>query len=288
METGCKPTTPNDYEHLRDRMDAAKILWCTAGGQAVNLWALHYINAHPLIAGLSPFTSKDIDPLIISLRNTEKCPELKVTSWINNSAVSGVVSNHTGHLGELLKFLPGVPDGQWIDRIRRLNGWPIVPPDALYATKCWNLLNVPQKGRNDLRHLILLNYILETHLTQVTEEEREAILRTFQQLANNGTLTRVMEITKPQITSSITPHVTIPETPFPSFHVSSGLYEEIRKLPFDAPNVHELSSREEEWATVVVQFHDETKAQQIFMDAYGEALQNHLAILQKGIAPCRT
>jgi hypothetical protein len=172
METGCKPTTPNDYEHLRDRIDAAKILWCTAGGQAVNLWALHYINAHPLIAGLSPFTSKDIDPLIISLRNTEKCPELKVTSWINNSAVSGVVSNHTGHLGELLKFLPGVPDGQWIDRIRRLNGWPIVPPDALYATKCWNLLNVPQKGRNDLRHLILLNYILETHLTQVTEEER--------------------------------------------------------------------------------------------------------------------
>jgi hypothetical protein len=52
METGCKPTTPNDYEHLRDRIDAAKILWCTAGGQAVNLWALHYINAHPLIAGL--------------------------------------------------------------------------------------------------------------------------------------------------------------------------------------------------------------------------------------------
>jgi len=290
MEQEYQATTPSDYEHLRDRMDAASIRWCAAGGQAVNVWALHYATLVPAIRRLGPFTSKDIDPLIISLVNTESCPELKISSWLNPSAISGVVSApDTGSIGEILKFLPGIPDSQWINRLEpRTEGWPVVPPDALYASKCWNLLNIPQSGRYDARHLDILNHVLRAHLAQADANERAAILQTFQQLADNGTLSRVLQMEGPEIATAITPHVTLPEHPFPSFHVASGLYDQIRLMHPDEPHVHALSRREEDWATLVVQFHDEEKAQQIFIERYGSAFESYLTTLQKGKGPCLT
>lgn len=271
------PTTPSNYVDFRDRLNAAEINWCVAGGQAVNIWALHYLQAKPILGVCWPFTSKNFDPLIISPRNTEKCPELQITDWKNDSAVCGEVSlPDISHRGELLKFLPGVTDEQWINRIETVDGWPVPPPDALYASKCWNILNFPQEGRQDMKHLLILSYVLKTHLAQADPDEREAILQTLQQLATDGTVTRVMEIAGPDVASTITSRLTIPDMPFPRFHVCADLYEAIKKSSSPAPNLHPLTSREAEWATAIVQFHDRHQGERLFLETYVGAIESHL------------
>jgi hypothetical protein len=159
MKSAGTLTTPNDYVGLRDRLNAAEIRWCVAGGQAVNIWAAHYLLAKPILGAFRPFTSKNFDPLIICQKNTEKCPELQIIDWKNDSAVCGSVTvPGITHQGELLKFLPGVPDDQWISRIKKVDDWPVPPPDALYASKCWNILNFPKAGRQDMKHLLILTW----------------------------------------------------------------------------------------------------------------------------------
>jgi hypothetical protein len=287
MNPNGTTTTPGDYVGLRDRLNVAEIQWCVAGGQAVNIWAAHYLLAKPILGGFWPFTSKNFDPLIISPRNTEKCPELHIHDWKNDSAVSGSVTvPGITHPGELLKFLPGVPDEQWIHRIARIDDWPLPPPDALYATKCWNILNFPQEGRQDMKHLLILNYVLEAHIARVEQGERDAILQALQQLADNGTISRVMELAGPDVASTITSRLTIPTIPSPRFHVCSGLYDEIRKSSTAAPNVNQLNPREEEWATAIVQFHDRDEGERLFVETYAEALESHFATIQRGAVSC--
>ena len=74
---------------------------------------------------------------IISPKNTKSCPEFQILDWKNDSAVSGtVIVPGVTQPGELLKFLPGMPDERWINRIEIIDDWPVPPPDALYTTKC--------------------------------------------------------------------------------------------------------------------------------------------------------
>ena len=264
-----RATTPNDYLALRAQLDRAKIRWCLAGGQAVNVWAEKYSARVPGLSILSPFTSKDIDPLLLTLDNVDACPNISITGWSSNSAIGGVIPNQ----GEVLKFLPGVPDKQWIKRIQTINGWPLVPPDALYASKCWNYINISQKDRHDGRHILILNHVLGAYLKTAPKKHSTIIGETLQQLADDGTLDHIQRKLGMDTVSNVIPHVRSTTSPFPRFHVVPELHDIIQKHSPPATDVYKLTPREVPWHTVLIQFHNLKLGEKIFQHKYQKPLE---------------
>ncbi|MEX2381053.1 MAG: hypothetical protein WD490_01605 [Opitutales bacterium] len=141
------------------------------GGQAVNLWALHY---RERVADLAPFVSRDVDVLgdravleEIAWSAGEKPQYFSLKPPSNEVGV--VVAkgrNNEPLLIEVLRYVHGVSneelqDPEYIFEIGTEGIHVRIPgPVALLKAKVANVADLPQKGRQDERHVCILARIL--------------------------------------------------------------------------------------------------------------------------------
>lgn len=162
-----KPRGPGE---LADLLATKKPL-LIVGGQAVNLWALHY---YERAADLAPFVSRDID--ILGDRETleevatlvKGKPEFFPMRPPTN--VLGVVVAHDKEgdpiLIEVLRYAHGVDEEELREPTYSFvigkNRIPVLVPGpvALFKAKVANLADLSQEGRQDGKHVQILARIL--------------------------------------------------------------------------------------------------------------------------------
>lgn len=117
------------------------------GGSAVNAWAEHYLAKVPSLGAFRPFFSKDVDAWT-SVAVPIPAPE------------SGIVSHSPLLEGELFAWVPGLPEADLSSHVLVLDGLRLASPPLMLKSKLWNLLHLPQEGRQDLRHCLILLQLL--------------------------------------------------------------------------------------------------------------------------------
>ena len=189
---------PKRAEHPRPPEDFAPILaseepLLLVGGQAVNLWALYY---GARTAGLAPFVSRDVD--VLGDRKTLR--QLAGTAGVEpqffplrpptNEVGAVTAKDAAGRplLVEVLRHVHGVTNDELCHPVYTVavgsGGIRVrIPgPVALLQAKIANASDLPQTGRQDLRHVRILaclmpGYLadLETSVTKGTMEERDLL-----------------------------------------------------------------------------------------------------------------
>ncbi len=189
---------PKRAEHPRPPDDFAPILasdepLLLVGGQAVNLWALYYGER---TAGLAPFVSRDVDILgdrktlrqLAGIAGVE--PQFFPLRPPTNEVGAVIAKDAAGKplLVEVLRHVHGVTNdelchpvytvavGEGNIRVR------IPGPVALLQAKIANASDLPQTGRQDLRHIRILACLMPGYLADLeaavakgTLEERELL-----------------------------------------------------------------------------------------------------------------
>jgi hypothetical protein len=166
--------TPKDKFHKPDELAdllATKEPLHLVGGQAVNLWALHYWKR---TADLAPFVSRDVDVLgdlstleeLAALLHTK--PQIFPLRPPTNAL--GVVIAHDKEgdpvLIEVLKYVHGVKEDElWNPTYTFEIGSNAVAvnvpgPVALFKAKVANLTDLSQAGRQDEKHVRILARLL--------------------------------------------------------------------------------------------------------------------------------
>ncbi|MCC5835717.1 MAG: hypothetical protein JJU20_13365 [Opitutales bacterium] len=164
-------------EELADLLETKEPVFLV-GGQAVNLWALHY---YERTIDLAPFVSRDVDLLgdrstleeVASLAKAK--PQFFATRPPTNAL--GVVIAHDKNgepvLIEVLKYIRGVSDEElrepsYTFEIGEKRISVCVPgPVALFKAKAANLADINQDGRQDAKHLRILSRILPDYWKDV-------------------------------------------------------------------------------------------------------------------------
>lgn len=151
------------------------------GGQAVNLWALHYYDQ---TKDLAPFVSRDIDLLgdkvtlaeVARLANAR--PQYFPLRPPSNEV--GVVVARDAHgqplLIEVLRYLHGVSEKELSEPAYTFEigeSKVLVPgPVALLKAKIANVADIDQVGRQDLRHVRILYRLLPNYWREMCEAAR--------------------------------------------------------------------------------------------------------------------
>lgn len=157
-------------EELADFL-ATKVPVYLVGGQAVNLWGLHY---YERTADLAPFVSRDVDLLgdRTTLEEVALLAKAKPQffSMRPPSNAIGVVIAHDNSgspvLIEVLKYVHGIKEEELREPSYTFeigeNRIPVcVPgPVALLKAKVANLADLSQDGRQDSKHVRILSRVL--------------------------------------------------------------------------------------------------------------------------------
>jgi hypothetical protein len=180
LPSEAKPRPPADFAPM---LATAKPL-LLVGGQAVNLWALYY---QERTAGLTPFVSRDAD--VLGDRETLKTlgklagakPQFFPLRPPSNE-VGVVITKDAGGqplLIEVLRSVHGVTNEELREPIYTVaigeGGVHVqVPgPIALLKAKIANLADLPQAGRQDSRHVIILTRLLPAYLGDLQKAASE-------------------------------------------------------------------------------------------------------------------
>lgn len=151
------------------------------GGQAVNLWALHY---HDRTADLAPFVSRDVD----LLGNRETLAEIARLAMAQpqyfslrppSNEVGVVIARDVDDhpvLIEVLRYVHGVSEKDLSEpsytfetggcRLR------VPGPVALLKAKLANVADIDQSGRQDLRHVRILCRLLPDYWRDICNAAR--------------------------------------------------------------------------------------------------------------------
>jgi hypothetical protein len=155
---------PTDYQQvLTDPINDEQPL--IVGGQAVNLWALAFLNSEPELERFQPFTSKDCD--VVASKN-----------WIYQIAEKYGLEAHTVRAGQaspavgfiviplakkettevqVLRAVAGLSNKELRESTSRVdfNGkvYRVIDPIALLKAKLNNVRYFDQKDRNDIQHV---------------------------------------------------------------------------------------------------------------------------------------
>jgi len=162
-----KPRGPGELAEFLSTKDPVTLV----GGQAVNLWALHY---YERAVDLAPFVSRDVD--LLGTRSTlEEVAELaqakpQYFSLRPPTNAVGVViardSKGEPVLIEVLRYLHGIKEDELLEPSYTFEiGDKSVPvcvpgPVALLKAKVANAADLNQAGRQDERHIRILCRIL--------------------------------------------------------------------------------------------------------------------------------
>lgn len=170
------PRPPEDFAGLLAAPDPLLVV----GGQAVNLWALYF---EDLTRDLAPFVSRDADvlgdrdTLALLGRLAGKKPQFFPLRPPSNEigVVIAADANGAQLLIEVLRYVKGASNeelgepayefaiGENQVRVR------VPGPIALLQAKVANLAEIPQAGRQDARHILILARILPAYLARLCE-----------------------------------------------------------------------------------------------------------------------
>jgi len=187
-------TVPEDYRELlwaiRDTGRECFVL----GGQAVNRWALEFIEQEPSLSRLMPFTSKDCDVWIDP--GWKQVTKMVEGEWaISENPVDGqlaILTTPDGSLKiDLLQNAFGIDeDGRTLwRRSLDIGGDEILfmEPIDLFRSKCACLATIPQVERQDEKHVRILALVLPRYIewlvgAQDWEDEGRLVLRQVKRL----------------------------------------------------------------------------------------------------------
>jgi hypothetical protein len=175
-----KETRPEDYLGVLKSLTDDGCSYFLEGGQAVNFWAEYFtLRAGGVIEleKYQPFTSKDCD-LWVSMAALEHF-ESKIDGQLKKgkSPADGQLAVFTTD-GEpplkidLMSGVFGIPPadiGRLEKRALEVRGIRLLDPLFLFKGKCHNLVKLPQLGRQDLKHLMMLSLILPAYLEELLE-----------------------------------------------------------------------------------------------------------------------
>ncbi len=170
------PRPPQDFAGLLAAPDPLLIV----GGQAVNLWALYF---EELTHDLAPFVSRDADvlgdrdTLALLGRLAGKKPQFFPLRPPSNEigVVIAVDAKGAPLLIEVLRYIKGASNEELSEpayefAIGENNVRVRVPgPIALLQAKVANLAEIPQSGRQDGRHILILARVMPAYLANLCE-----------------------------------------------------------------------------------------------------------------------
>lgn len=169
LPSDAAPRPPADFARLLATEQPVLLV----GGQAVNLWALYY---RAQTAELAPFVSRDVDVLgdretLTALGQVAGAkPQFFPVKPPTNEV--GVVIARDSHglplLIQVLRYVHGVSNEELREPVYTValgDGQVQVPsPIALLQAKIANVADLPQSGRQDARHVLILAQLLPAYL----------------------------------------------------------------------------------------------------------------------------
>ncbi len=197
---------PRGPEELADLLETKEPVFLV-GGQAINLWALHY---HERTVDLAPFVSRDID--LLGDRSTLR--ELAILAKTKpqyfplrppTNALGVVIAkdrNGDPILIEVLKYVHGVKEEELREPSYTfeigLNGIPVcVPgPVALFKAKLANLADLNQDGRQDAKHVRILSRILPDYWQDMCKAVRSGKIEERKLISHLETILKASQSTK--------------------------------------------------------------------------------------------
>jgi len=148
---------PADFLDWLQALNQENLNYFIGGGQAVNVWALRYLNEAPELREYFPFNSKDCD-IWIDHNTFREIPNILKGNLVKS------MSPLDGQLG-ILSSLED-PDKK-LDLLSGIYG--IKENEIKNKGKCHNHHDLPQKDRNDLKHLNMLSLLIPDHLEMIIE-----------------------------------------------------------------------------------------------------------------------
>ena len=166
------PRPPDDFARLLATKEPVLLV----GGQAVNLWALYY---EARTAELAPFVSRDVDVLgdretlkeLAKLAGTK--PQIFPLRPPTNEVGVVIAKDAEGEplLVEVLRYVHGVSNEELRaplytmalgeTRVR------VPGPIALLKAKIANVAEIAQTGRQDARHVVILDRLMPAYLLEL-------------------------------------------------------------------------------------------------------------------------
>jgi hypothetical protein len=172
LPSEAAPRPPDDFARLLATKEPVLLV----GGQAVNLWALYY---EARTAELAPFVSRDVDVLgdretleeLAKLAGTK--PQIFPMRPPTNEVGVVIAKDGEGEplLVEVLRYVHGVSNEELRaplytmalgeTRVR------VPGPIALLKAKIANVAEIAQTGRQDARHVVILDRLMPAYLLEL-------------------------------------------------------------------------------------------------------------------------
>ncbi len=168
------PRPPDDFAATLDTPQPVLLV----GGQAVNLWAIYYESR---TKNLAPFVSRDVDILgdretLAQVAEAIGCrPQFFPLKPPSNEVGVVFANSRSGEplLVEVLRYVHGVTNEELRESVfeMEIGAKPVrvlVPgPIALLKAKIANAADIPQSGRQDARHVLILLELMPSFLTDL-------------------------------------------------------------------------------------------------------------------------
>lgn len=165
--------TPGNYSDLLFALTESGLPYFIEGGQAVNIWAEYFSDSVPELDSFAPFTSKDCDiwvgketlnrlttVLDGTLKRASDPAEVQVGVFLPRQDPDKKL--------ELFGHVHGIPLNEF-EKVRRsvmeIGGYRVMQPIFLFKAKCHNLVKLDQRGRQDRRHVQIMQRILPAFFT---------------------------------------------------------------------------------------------------------------------------
>jgi hypothetical protein len=167
---------PEAFTHLLWEIERAGVRFFVVGGQAVNKWAELFLDREPALEKWTPFTSEDCD--IVVDANWLDALEVVGGTWRKSEGPQdGQLAILTSEdqppvRVDLLQSVYGIrqPASKILARAMDLDeGILFMEPLELFRSKCACLVNLPQAGRQDEKHLNILRLVIPHYLSWLLE-----------------------------------------------------------------------------------------------------------------------
>jgi len=177
----AKDTRPKDYLGVLKGLTDDGCPYFLEGGQAVNFWAEYFTLREGGVKELEkyqPFTSKDCDLWVsmAALKHFEAKTDGKLEKGTSPADGQLAVFTTCGKPPLKIDLMSGVfgispaDTGRLQKRAIEVGGVKVLDPLFLFKGKCHNLVKLPQAGRQDLKHVMMLGLILPAYLEELMEE----------------------------------------------------------------------------------------------------------------------
>lgn len=194
--------TPEDLKSVLSQLQSADLDAVLVGGQAVNLWAYQYLQSAPQLQQYLPFASEDID-FFGGRLEAAICQEILGGKLVLNrdfdpSPNAGLVLLDYPNYKLRIDFLAsvyGLNDAEIIDTALTFTGQKeleglhlkLLHPLLCLEGKLRCLRGLPQRGRQDLKHVQILVLCLRVFFEDLIQKNQfRAALKLFERLINTS------------------------------------------------------------------------------------------------------